>query len=199
MFTHKREISKLNEKKILSSTLKASGVVIIIFFICRSQAGDGGTIAQVNAMELKVNTLEPIISVLHGEMNRCISAIEALENRLRQEAAALQECRQRVEQQETRMVEMTATLAQKNEQLCMVETRLLTSSQDKPDGTLLWRIPNFSQVSYLKPECDYLVWWLERSEPRIVNLNVIILLFKNFFGIISIIIILLLWCCCCCW
>ncbi|KAL8562406.1 hypothetical protein ACOMHN_066120 [Nucella lapillus] len=111
-----------------------------------SLAATGGPGERLNAMEFKVNSLEPILSVLHGEMNRCIGAIEALEARLQRETRVAEEFRQKTEQYEATIGGMTASLTQREAKLRELEGRVLTVGQDRPDGTLLWRIPNFSQV-----------------------------------------------------
>lgn len=106
----------------------------------------GSTAERINSMEFKVNSLEPILSVLHGEMNRCIGAIEALEAKLVRESRSAEEFRRKIEQYETTITSMSTSLTQREAKMRELETRLLSLGQDRPDGTLLWRIPNFSQV-----------------------------------------------------
>ncbi|KAK7448378.1 hypothetical protein BaRGS_00040106 [Batillaria attramentaria] len=111
-----------------------------------ASAGAQGGLDRVSAMEFKVNSLEPILSVLHGEMNRCIGAIEALEQKLQRETVMAQEFRQKIEQYEQTISTMSNTITQRDLKLRELENRLSNLSQDQPDGTLLWRITNFSKV-----------------------------------------------------
>ena len=97
-------------------------------------------------MEFKVNSLEPILSVLHGEMNRCITAIEALESKLQQEVVGAHDFRQKAERFETTINQLSSSLQQQDTKMRELEARMGNLSQDRPDGTLLWKIPNFSKV-----------------------------------------------------
>ena len=142
----------------------------VLFFTCREQVlcirvndeevadvdpqgGNGSATERINSMELKVNTLEPILSVLHGEMNRCISAIEALEAKLQQETVQARDFRQKIEHYESTISNLTTSLSQREAKMREIEARLANLSQDRPDGTLLWRIPNFSQVRVMMTHC----------------------------------------------
>ncbi|XP_070177111.1 TNF receptor-associated factor 2-like isoform X1 [Littorina saxatilis] len=109
-------------------------------------SGGGSATERINNMEFKVNSLEPILSVLHGEMNRCIGAIEALEGKLQQETVMARDFRQKIEQYEQTIQTISTTVSQREAKMRELEARLSNLSQDKADGTLVWRIPNFSQV-----------------------------------------------------
>ncbi|XP_076436928.1 TNF receptor-associated factor 2-like isoform X1 [Babylonia areolata] len=111
-----------------------------------ASASTGSSADRVTAMEFKVNSLEPILSVLHGEMNRCIGAIEALEQKLLRETRTSEEFRVKIQQYETTISTMTASLSRQETKLKDMDQRLFSQVQERPDGTLLWRIPNFSQV-----------------------------------------------------
>lgn len=98
------------------------------------------------AMEIKVSSLEPILSVLHGEMNRCIAAVESLESRFQQEIIQTQELRRKMEQYDQSIQAVNTSVSQFEVKSRELEHRLLNLSQDQADGTLLWQIPNFSKV-----------------------------------------------------
>ncbi|XP_025112143.1 TNF receptor-associated factor 2-like isoform X2 [Pomacea canaliculata] len=115
-----------------------------------ASASNAGTMEvsteRFTAMEIKVSSLEPILSVLHGEMNRCIAAVESLESRFQQEIIQTQELRRKMEQYDQSIQAVNTSVSQFEVKSRELEHRLLNLSQDQADGTLLWQIPNFSKV-----------------------------------------------------
>ncbi|XP_076455291.1 TNF receptor-associated factor 2-like isoform X2 [Babylonia areolata] len=110
--------------------------------------GGGGSHSErsVSSTEAKVNSLEPILCVLHREMAQCIVSMEGAEETISQEAAWRQESEAKVARSETAMAHLSKAIDELELRMGQLEGTVVDMSRDVPDGTLLWRISNFSKV-----------------------------------------------------
>lgn len=92
-------------------------------------------------MEMKLNAFEPIMGVLHREIERCLNAIDALDRQMQEHFAAAPSNPQREQQ----IITLERNLVARDVRIAELETRLQYLEHSSFDGALLWRIGNFAQ------------------------------------------------------
>ncbi|KAL8625833.1 hypothetical protein ACOMHN_012425 [Nucella lapillus] len=110
---------------------------------------------RIHSLEMKVNSLEPLLGVLYGEVNRCVDFIDSIMDSLQQQSARTLSTQNSVDRCEQLITNISSSLTDQETLMHQLEERVLSSGQTEPDGTLLWRIPNFSKVRIqaLSGEC----------------------------------------------
>jgi len=90
------------------------------------------------ALELKTGTFEGVVTTLHREIERCITALENLE---RQRAAN----QEKLDEQERRIRAAERGVSVKDVAISALDHRVKSLEVTSYDGTLIWKIPEWSK------------------------------------------------------
>ncbi|XP_062567709.1 TNF receptor-associated factor 2-like [Saccostrea cucullata] len=104
-------------------------------------AGDGESNvvrSKVQALELKTGTFEGIVTTLHREIERCITAIENVERNRQGD-------KQMIENQEKKIRALERNISLKDVALAEQELRIKTLELTTYDGTLIWKISEWGK------------------------------------------------------
>ncbi|XP_056011331.1 TNF receptor-associated factor 2-like [Ostrea edulis] len=129
---------KVQQQEQLIQTIQASG---------QGQSGASGSMVEsetnvmrqkVQTLELKTGTFEGIVTTLHREIERCITAIENVERNRQAD-------KQMIENQEKKIRALERNISLKDVALAEQELRIKTLELTTYDGTLIWKISEWSK------------------------------------------------------
>lgn len=102
-------------------------------------SGDAGTMmTKVQALEIKTGTYEGIVTTLHREIERCITAIENIDRQRQQEREQVGTDAEKIRQLEAKLHMKEVVIAEHALKISNLETTVY-------DGNLMWRITEWSK------------------------------------------------------
>ncbi|XP_050389494.1 TNF receptor-associated factor 2 [Patella vulgata] len=106
---------------------------------------DIGAASRIAATELRVNAFEPIMGVLHKEIEKCNSTIEIVENKMSQESQHRDQYLRKVDELDLRMRNMEKAQEVKDRLSAQNDLRFQSMEFARYDGVLIWKISDFKQ------------------------------------------------------
>ncbi|XP_067662587.1 TNF receptor-associated factor 2-like [Haliotis asinina] len=100
---------------------------------------------RLQATEAKVSSFEPIMGVLHKEIERCLQVIESLERQQIVERQRVDQLNTLVEQMDQKIKTVERNIALKDIQLAEHDLRMQCMELASYDGSLLWRITDVAK------------------------------------------------------
>lgn len=98
----------------------------------------GNMMQKFQALEIKTGTYEGIVTTLHREIERCITAIENMERQRQQEKEQVNNDAERIKQLEAKLHMKEVIIAEHALKISNLETTVY-------DGNLMWRIPEWTK------------------------------------------------------
>lgn len=98
----------------------------------------GNMMQKFQALEIKTGTYEGIVTTLHREIERCITAIENMERQRQQEREQVNNDAEKIKQLEAKLHMKEVIIAEHALKISNLETTVY-------DGNLMWRIPEWTK------------------------------------------------------